>query len=145
MTSVVVLDYLRPLRFKFDRTLAFSVALALIAFVTYEYFPSEAVRSGRSEGLMIEHASVVHSHRVEDVTLRVARSKGQEVQIAIPDQFGREYELDGMSPLPVTVAPTKTGQVLTFVAPVDSDLNLTLHLRSRSFGRRNVGNQCPRW
>lgn len=96
------------------------------------------IRSGLSNALTIDHRSWGRVGTVQDVEIRVERSRGRPVKLFVDSAFAKNFAIERSQPLPKTVAAEEGGQVLTFDAPPDSNLIVNLTLRPLIWGRSEV-------
>ncbi|MEQ1696336.1 MAG: hypothetical protein ABL901_10905 [Hyphomicrobiaceae bacterium] len=104
----------------------------------YSHIQPATVRTGPINALSIEHPNWGRSGVLQDVDVRVERSKGRPVKLYLDGAFSQSYALERTLPLPKTIAAEGDGQALFFDAPVDSNLAVTLTLRPLTWGRSEV-------
>ncbi len=108
------------------------------ALVLYDQIQPSIVKAGPSNALSIEHQSWGRAGVPQDIEVRVERSKGLPVKLYLDKTFAESFALERSLPLPKTIAAGDGGQILTFDAPADSNLTVTLTLRPLTWGRSEV-------
>jgi hypothetical protein len=124
------------------RRFAPAILCSLVIFpatlVAYAQMQPATVRAGPVNALSIAHPSWGRSGVLQDIDVRIERSKGRPVKLYLDSIFGQNYALERTLPLPKTISTEGDGQVFLFDAPADTDLTVTLTLRPLTLGRSDV-------
>ena len=115
-----------------------SVVIIPAVFALHGEMKPALVRSGQSNALSISHQNWGRVGTVQDIEVRVERSKGRPVKLYLDNSFAQNFAIERTLPLPQTITAEGGGHVLTFDAPVDADLRVSLTLRPLTWGRSEV-------
>lgn len=116
------------------------VALGLaVGMVTYDVIPDRFVTTQVHGNLKIVHSRFASSGSPETVNLRLATNTGEAVSIQFSKTFAENYELNGITPAPNTVATTANGAVMMFEPKPNSEhIDVALTLTPLTWGRRHL-------
>ncbi len=115
-----------------------SVVIVPAVFALHGEMKPALVRSGQSNALSISHQNWGRVDTLQDIDVRVERSKGRPVKLYLDNAFAQNFAIERTLPLPQTITAEGGGQVFTFDAPVDADLRVSLTLRPLTWGRSEV-------
>lgn len=119
-----------------------AVACCLVIFpvtlAVYDQIQPAIVKAGPINALSVEHPNWGRTGVLQDITVRIERSKGLPVKLYLDGDFGQRFALERTVPLPKTITSDADGRILLFDAPADKNLTVTLTLRPLTWGRSNV-------